>query len=36
MEGPKMEAMKERMRMEEKKTKVWVGNFQFLENKRRR
>jgi len=34
MKGSKMEAMKEKMKKE--KTKVWVRNFQFLENKRRR
>jgi len=27
-----MEAMKEKMKMKKEKTKVWVGNFQFLKN----
>jgi len=26
MEGPKIEAMKEKMKMKKEKTKVWVGN----------
>jgi len=36
MEGSKMEAMMEKMKVKKEKIKVWVRNFQFLENKRRR